>query len=102
VGVVPSNPTPTTMGYMGIMHQIADITGGEAYFPTSVNQLDDAYAKILTQIQAQYSVGYVSTNTKTDGSWRKVEIKVATKSGRDYSVRARDGYYGPYKPTPKP
>jgi Ca-activated chloride channel homolog len=102
VGVMPSNPTSISMGYMGIMHQIADITGGEAYFPTSINQLDDAYAKILKQIHAQYAFGYVSTNTKTDGAWRKVEIKVVAKDRRDYRVRARDGYYGQYKPTSKP
>jgi Ca-activated chloride channel family protein len=103
VGFMPSSPTPITMGYMGIMHQIADLTGGEAYFPSSINQLDDAYAKILTQIKAQYAVGYVSTNAKTDGAWRKVEIKIVLKDGRDLRVRSRDGYYAQYKkPVQKP
>jgi Ca-activated chloride channel family protein len=102
VGVLPSNPTPTSMGYMGIMQQIAEITGGQAYFPSSIHELDGAYGKILTQIKAQYTVGYVSTNAKTDGAWRKVEIKVVLKDGQDYRVRARDGYYAQYKPPAKP
>jgi hypothetical protein len=38
----------------------------------------------------------LSTNEKLDGTWRKVEIKVARKDG-DYRVRSRKGYYALYK-----
>jgi Ca-activated chloride channel homolog len=80
-----------------VLQQIADITGGEAVFPTAIKDLDAVYDRIVAQIRAQYTLGYVSTNEKTDGAWRKVEIK-ARKDGRDYRVRARKGYFGPYKP----
>ena len=79
------------------LQQIADTTGGQAFFPVSVRELDRIYEKVLAQIRAQYTIGYLSTNEKTDGAWRKVEIKVARKDGRDYRVRARKGYYAPYK-----
>jgi Ca-activated chloride channel family protein len=81
-----------------LLQRIAEVTGGQAFFPTSVKELDSVYEKVIAQIRAQYTVGYVSTNEKTDGEWRKVEIKVARKGGRDLRVRSRHGYFAPYKP----
>jgi VWFA-related protein len=75
------------------LQQIAETTGGQAFFPLSVKELDDIYGKVLAQIRAQYTIGYLSTNEKADGAWRKVELKVTRKDGREYRVRARKGYY---------
>jgi Ca-activated chloride channel homolog len=83
----------------GVLQQIADTTGGQAFFPLTVKGLDQIYENVLAQIRAQYTVGYLSTNEKTDGTWRKVEIKVTRKDRRDYRVRARKGYFAPYKKT---
>jgi len=80
-----------------VLQQIAETTGGQAFFPVSVEQLDEIYEKVLAQIRAQYTIGYLSTNEKKDGSWRKVDIKVARKDGRDYRVRARKGYFAAYR-----
>jgi Ca-activated chloride channel family protein len=77
--------------------QIAEITGGQAFFPMAVKDLDSVYDKVVAEIRAQYTLGYLSTNEKTDGGWRKVEIKVIRKNARDLRVRARKGYFGPYK-----
>jgi Ca-activated chloride channel family protein len=77
--------------------QIAEVTGGQAFFPTAIKELDSVYDKVVAEIRAQYTLGYLSTNEKTDGAWRKVEIKVVRKDGRDLRVRARKGYFGPYK-----
>jgi Ca-activated chloride channel homolog len=76
------------------LQQIAEVTGGEAFFPSAVKELDSVYDKVVAQIRAQYTLGYHSTNEKTDGAWRKVDIKVLRKDAR---VRARKGYFGPYK-----
>ena len=78
--------------------QIAEITGGQAFFPTAVKDLDSVYDKVAAEIRAQYTLGYQSTNEKTDGAWRKVEIKMVRKAGRDLRVRARKGYFAPFKP----
>jgi Ca-activated chloride channel homolog len=75
--------------------QIALETGGEAFFPTEMKQVEEAYAKILKQIHAQYTVGYVSTNAKPDGRWRKVEIKVKRPDIQGPKVQARKGYFAP-------
>jgi Ca-activated chloride channel homolog len=77
--------------------QIAEVTGGQAFFPTAIKELDGVYDKVVAQIRAQYTLGYHSTNEKTDGAWRKVEIKVVRKDGRDLRVRSRKGYFGPFK-----
>jgi VWFA-related protein len=82
-----------------ILQQIADATGGKAFFPLSVDELDAVYDKVVAEIRAQYTIGYQSTNEKADGAWRKVEIKVVRKDGRGYRVRARKGYFAPYRPS---
>jgi Ca-activated chloride channel family protein len=80
-----------------VLQQIAEATGGQAFFPLSVRNLDSVYDKVLAEIRAQYTLGYVSTNDKADGTWRKVDLKVNRKDGRDYRIRARKGYYALYK-----
>ena len=76
---------------------IAETTGGQAFFPSSVKELDQMYEKVLAEIRAQYTMGYLSTNEKSDGAWRKIEIKMASKDGRDLRLRSRKGYFAAYK-----
>ena len=76
------------------LQQITEATGGQAFFPYSMKEVEAAYEKILAQIRAQYSLGYASSNVKTDGQWRKVDIKVKRP---DVRIQARKGYFAPYK-----
>jgi Ca-activated chloride channel homolog len=80
-----------------ILRQMADVTGGQAFFPTAVKELDKVYEQVLAEIRAQYLVGYHSTNATTDGRWRKVEVKVVRKDSRDLRIRARKGYFALFK-----
>jgi Ca-activated chloride channel family protein len=77
------------------LRQLAETTGGQAFFPMAMTDVERAYDKVLAEINGQYHLGYVSTNTATDGAWRKVEIKVKRDGLR---VRSRRGYFGPYRP----
>jgi VWFA-related protein len=79
------------------LQDIASLTGGQALFPTSKDQLDEMYAKIVQEVQARYSLGYLSTNPKTDGAWRKVEIKVTRPGLKNVRIRTRPGYFAPYR-----
>ena len=79
------------------LRALAEITGGEAFFPGDLKELDTTYAHVLHEIRAQYTVGYLSANTRTDGSWRKVEIKVKRPG---LKVRSRRGYFAPYRKRP--
>ncbi len=80
-----------------VLQQIAEITGGQAFFPTSVKELDGVYEKVVAEIRAQYTLGYLSTNDKTDGTWRKVDVKIVRKDANALRVRARKGYFAPFK-----
>jgi VWFA-related protein len=82
-----------------ILQQMAETTGGQAYFPMSIKELDKVYAQIEAEIRAQYTLGYVSANDKTDGAWRKVEIHVTDPALKDLRLRSRRGYYAPFKPS---
>jgi Ca-activated chloride channel family protein len=76
---------------------IARTTGGQAFFPLSPKELDSIYDKVVAEIRAQYTIGYVSSNEAADGTWREVEVRIAGKPSRDYRIRSRPGYFAPYR-----
>jgi Ca-activated chloride channel homolog len=78
--------------------RMAQITGGQAFFPSNVKELDKIYDKIQREIAARYSLGYVSSDTRKDGAWRKVTIKVKRPDLKDVKLRTRTGYFAPYQP----
>ncbi|HEX5110625.1 MAG TPA: VWA domain-containing protein [Vicinamibacterales bacterium] len=75
--------------------RIADESGGQAIFPNSMKEVEAAYDRIVNELRAQYSLGYVSTNTRNDGRWRNVKIKVTRDDLKDVRVRTRGGYFAP-------
>lgn len=74
---------------------LAAETGGAAVSAPALDQLPAVFGSILEEISHLYRVGYVSTNTKRDGSWRKVSVRVA---GNGVVVRTRAGYLAPRGP----
>jgi len=80
------------MTQRAVLQQIAELTGGVAFFPSAVKELDAMYDKVVAEIRAQYTIGYVSTNPKPDGTWRKVEVKVKPNG---LKTRSRKGYFAP-------
>jgi Ca-activated chloride channel family protein len=80
------------------LQQMVDATGGQAFFPNSLKELDSAYEKVLKEIKAQYHLGYVPANAAQDGTWREVEIKVKRPGVK---VRTRKGYFAVYRETAK-
>lgn len=84
-----------------VLQRIAEETGGQAFFPMSVKELDKIYGQIAAEIRAQYTLGYVSTNTTNDGHWRKVDVTVSRPGAKDIKIRSRRGYFATYqKPAP--
>ncbi|TML13998.1 MAG: VWA domain-containing protein [Actinobacteria bacterium] len=81
--------------------QIAEATGGQAFFPTTMKDIDAAYDKVVAQIRAQYSLAYASANTKQDGAWRKVEIRAIRPDLKGSKILSRHGYFAPYQEPPK-
>jgi Ca-activated chloride channel homolog len=78
------------------LNQVAEATGGRAFFPSAMKDVEMAYERIVAQIRAQYSLGYTSSNAAQDGRWRKVEIKVKRGDQTDLQIQSRRGYFAPY------
>ena len=68
-------------------------TGGRAYFPTSLGELDQVYDRIAEELRTLYSIGYVSSNARRDGKWRRIVVRVPEREG--LTIRHKLGYYAP-------
>jgi Ca-activated chloride channel homolog len=76
-----------------LINALARETGGRAYFPSSIGELDSIYERIAEELRTLYSVGYVSANTRRDGKWRRIVVRVPDREG--ITVRHKLGYYAP-------
>jgi VWFA-related protein len=72
------------------LHNLADVTGGTVYVADRLENLGNAFSKIAAELRSQYSLGYISTNQKKDGKYRKVTVKVNLPG---CIVKAKKGYY---------
>lgn len=81
------------------LRAIADATGGSYALASSLEKLDELYDRILDELYSQYTLGYVSSNTRREGRYRRIEVEVTAPGYDDVEVRARRGYYGPYEPS---
>jgi Ca-activated chloride channel family protein len=68
-------------------------TGGQAFFPFKVEDLEQSFENIANELRHQYNIFYRPDPLKTDGLYHSVQLKV--KDRKDYVVRARKGYYAP-------
>jgi len=76
----------------GVLRRIAKVTGGESYFPSSLEDLHTVWPRIAGAIRGQYTIGYISSNQTHDGSFRKVKIVAKNNRGKILDVRGRPGY----------
>jgi Ca-activated chloride channel family protein len=95
IGIVnPSGELAPGQSGRATIEDLAQISDGEAFFPESVDQLEDICNKIGLELRNQYVLGYRSTNTAKDGRWRKVRLKINPPKGiSSLSVHAKNGYY---------
>ena len=78
----------------GAMRALAARTGGAAFFPDSLGNLDHRLSDLQQVIRSRYLVSYKPAQFKADGSYRKIAV-MANKSGRKLRVYSRRGYYAP-------
>jgi len=74
-----------------ILQQLAEETGGRAFFPYHVDDLDQSFQDIGDELRSQYSIAYLPTNYVMDGRYHKIRIEVPEHKG--FQVRARRGYF---------
>ena len=77
------------------LRKIAGLSGGRAYFPRALEDLEQVWRDIAGGIRNQYTVAYHSSNPTRDGAFRKVRITAGRNGKRDLRVAARDGYFAP-------
>ena len=73
-----------------VLRQLAQETGGRAFFPNEVDELPKIYQEISDELSSQYSVGYISGNPLRNGQWRRIVVRVDRES---IEARAKQGYY---------
>lgn len=73
-----------------VLRRITSLTGGAVYNPHSARDLGGIYDRILADLSGQYVLGYVPSDTRRDGRYRKLKVQVRR---RDLKARHRRGYY---------
>lgn len=73
-----------------LLQQLADISGGRAFFSNDPAKLRGTFAEILEDIRNQYLVAYPAPDSRRDGAWHKIKVEVT--GGNKHHVRARQGY----------
>jgi Ca-activated chloride channel family protein len=75
-----------------VLEQLAEATGGRAFFPFKMKDITRSYAAIEDELRSQYIVSYKPADFDADGRFRSIEISALKK---DLQVRARKGYFAP-------
>jgi Ca-activated chloride channel homolog len=75
-----------------VLGQLAQETGGRAFFPTHANELSRIYTQISEELASQYSLAYTSRNRMRNGAWRRIQVRVARPG---VQARTRQGYFAP-------
>ena len=75
-----------------VMRQLAQETGGRAFSPERIEDLEGVYSQIADELASQYTLGYTSKNPRNDGAFRRIVVQVARES---LTPRTKRGYYAP-------
>jgi VWFA-related protein len=77
------------------LRDLAERTGGRAFFPDKKFDLNAAFAEIERELRTQYLIAYSSTNKKRDGSYRKITVELSNPELKKekLEIRHRPGYY---------
>jgi VWFA-related protein len=79
----------------GAVREIAERTGGRAFFPKKTDDLQSAFAEIEKELRTQYLIAYSSSNKKRDGAYRRITVEVTNPELKNekLQVRYRPGYF---------
>ena len=78
-----------------VLKRLAKQTGGEAFFPESLADVTPTCELIARDIRSQYTIAYVPTNRKRDGTYRVIQVKASAPGHGRLAVRTRTGYFAP-------
>jgi VWFA-related protein len=82
----------------GFLKKLSEETGGTAFFPKGIGDLNQSFEQIQDELHSQYRIAYVPVKHEKNGEWRTIEVRV--KDRDDLVVRTRQGYYAvPERPS---
>jgi VWFA-related protein len=104
-----NGPTIYTIGILGdepgikrakrALQSLSDQTGGVAFFPKDLMEVDEISQEVARDIRNQYSLTYKPSNPRSNGGYRKVKVEARAPGYKDLQVRTRDGYFADEKRT---
>jgi VWFA-related protein len=104
-----NGPTIYTIGILGdepgikrakrALQSLSDQTGGVAFFPKDLVEVDEISQEVARDIRNQYTITYKPTNPRSNGGYRKVKVEARAPGYKDLQVRTRDGYFADEKRT---
>jgi len=77
-------------GGFGELQRMSGDTGGRVFRVDRKYTLEDAFRDLQDEMRSQYSISYTPTNSKRDGTFRKIDLRASNK---DYKIQTRKGYY---------
>lgn len=91
---VGSLPLPKSIAGM-VMEEVAALSGGDSFWPSNSERMDEAFEQIAVHLRRQYSIGYLPSNFVVDGKLHKIKVRLTARPGlsRDVVIRSREGYY---------
>jgi Ca-activated chloride channel homolog len=81
------------------LQSLSDQTGGVAFFPKDLQEVDEISSEVARDIRNQYSITYKPTNPRSNGGYRKVRVEARAQGYKDLQARTRDGYFADEKRT---
>jgi len=89
---ISTNWTPSRGKGDDVLKQLSESTGGQVYFPPSVEEVSNSFHSIEEELRSQYALAYTPADFKADGAFRPIYLYC---NDRRYQVRARKGYFAP-------
>lgn len=88
--------TPEELSGPDLLTELAEQSGGRQFAATRLSELPDIASQISLALRNQYLLGYIPTNAKKDGKWRRIHVKLNGPHGAPpRRVSAKQGYYAP-------
>jgi Ca-activated chloride channel homolog len=89
---ISTNWTPSRGKGDQVLEEMSQATGGETFFPPSVEEVSNSFASIEEELRSQYALTYTPADFKYDGAFRPIYLYC---TDRRYQVRAKKGYFAP-------
>ena len=90
---LPSDQHAQSSKTKSTLEALAANSGGDAFFPGNIKDIDKMISKIAEEIRDQYSVTYLAAAAQRDGSFRKIQVAAQSPEHNDLMVRVKPGYY---------